>query len=96
MVMTLTIEQYRKILERIVELEKDIAALKKARTDAALNGFASATISSGGGSRSYSRFDLDKITILIGALLKELAQYRNMLFNGGKAKTINTIETIYS
>ncbi len=92
----MTIEQIRKILTHIADLESDIESLKKARIEAGTTGFASATLSSGGGSKSYTRYDLDKITLLINTLLKELAQYRNMLLNNGKAKTIHTIETIYS
>lgn len=91
----MTIIQQRKILEKIVGLEKDIDELKKARNEVALTGYASATLSSSGGSKSYTRLDLDKMTNLINQLKIELAQYRNLLFSG-KAKTINTIVTIYS
>lgn len=91
----MTIIQQRKILEKIVGLEKDIDELKKARNEVALTGYASATLSSSGGSKSYTRLDLDKMTNLINQLKIELAQYRNLLFCG-KAKTINTIVTIYS
>lgn len=91
----MTVVQQRKILEKIVGLEKDIEALKKARTEVALTGYASATLSSSGGSKSYTRLDLDKMTNLIDQLKTELTQYRNLLFSG-KAKTINTIVTVYS
>lgn len=91
----MTVVQQRKILEKIVGLEKDIEELKKARTEVALTGYASATLSSTGGSKSYTRLDLDKMTNLINQLRTELTQYRNLLFSG-KAKTINTITTIYS
>lgn len=91
----MTVVQQRKILEKIVGLEKDIEALKQARTEVALTGYSSATLSSSGGSRSYTRLDLDKMTNLIDQLKAELAQYRNLLFTG-KAKTISTITTVYS
>lgn len=91
----MTIEQQRKILTRISELESDIAALKKVRMEIATSGYASATISSQGGSQSYSRMDLDKIAKLIQELQEELAQYTNMLLTG-KGKTLHTIATIYS
>lgn len=91
----MTIIQQRKILEKIVGLEKDIDELKKARNEVALTGYASATLSSSGGSKSYTRLDLDKMTNLINQLKIELAQYRNLLFSG-KAKMINTIVTVYS
>lgn len=46
--------------------------LKQARIDAITNGFASATISTGGGSKSYSRFSPEQFTYVINELLKEL------------------------
>ena len=91
----MTVVQQKKILEKIVGLENDIEALKKARTQVALSGYASATLSSSGGSKSYTRLDLDKMTNLIDQLKTELTQYRNLLFDG-KAKNINTIVTVYS
>ena len=57
----MTVVQQKKILEKIVGLENDIEALKKARTQVALSGYASATLSSSGGSKSYTRLDLDKM-----------------------------------
>lgn len=59
------------------------------------NGYASATISSSGGSKSYTRIDLDKITNLINELQRELEQYRNLLSNG-QSNPLRTIVTIYS
>lgn len=75
-------EQKRKILQRIVDIEHDIDELKKARTEIAVNGYASATLASGGGSRSYTRIDISKLTEAISALTSELKQLRNLLCTG--------------
>lgn len=75
----MTTEQKRKLLKRIAETEQDIDSLKKARTEIAANGYASATLASGGGSKSYTRLDISKITELISALTGELKQLRDML-----------------
>lgn len=61
------------------EVEKDIEELKRCRSEIAKNGYASATMSSGGGSKSYTRLDLTKITEAISALTSELKQLRAML-----------------
>lgn len=55
----MTITQQKKILTKIVELESDIDILKKARIEALANGYASATISSSGGSKSFTRWTPD-------------------------------------
>lgn len=75
----MTTAQKKKVLERIVALSKDIQALKAARVEVGLNGYASASLSSGGGSKSYTRIDLDKMTGLINELQRELEQNRNLL-----------------
>lgn len=92
---TMTIIQKRKVLERIVEIENNLDVLEDARIDAAVNGYASATLSSSGGSKSYTRIDLDKITNLIGELKRELTKLRNIL-RYGVSKQITSIATIYS
>lgn len=78
----MTTEQQRKILERISQTQADIDALKKVRVKLATSGTASATMSSGGGSRSYTRMDISKITEAISALTSELKQLRAMLSGG--------------
>ena len=87
--------QKRKILKRIQVLESDIEELKRCRTEIAKTGYASATISSAGGSKSYTRTDISKITEAINALTTELEYTRNLLgvSNGGNGlwKTILTI-----
>lgn len=75
----MTITQQRKLLQRMSEVEKDIEELKRCRSEIAKNGYASATMSSGGGSKSYTHIDLSKITEAIAALTSELKQLRGML-----------------
>lgn len=82
----MTITQKRKILTRIAEVESDIEELKKARSEIAKNGYASATMSSGGGSKSYTHLDLSKITEAISALTSELKKLRAML--SGSSSTL--------
>lgn len=91
----MTTSQKRKILERIVLVEQDIDTLKKARNEVGINGYASATISTSGGSKSYTRLDLDKMTLLIKQLMKELEQLRNLLASGS-ATQLTTIPIVYS
>ena len=47
--------QKRKILTKIQSISKDIEILKQVRLEVATSGYASATLSSGGGSQSYTR-----------------------------------------
>lgn len=68
--------------------------MKEARIEAALNGYASASISTSGGSKSYSRMTPDQFTQVINELLKELDQWRSILVTG-KSRPIKTIATIY-
>lgn len=58
----MTTLQKKKILVRIAQVEADIEELKRCRVEIAKTGYASATMSSGGGSKSYTRLDLSKIT----------------------------------
>lgn len=89
----MTTAQKRKLLEKIIQIEDDISQLERARIDAAVSGYASCSLSSSGGARSYTRITLDQITNLINELNRQLASLRSLFFgNGG----IQTIETIYS
>ena len=90
----MTIAQRKKIMKKISGLENDIEVLKKARLDIAANGFASASMSSGGGAKSYTRVDLDKISSLISELVKELSEWRNLLVTGNP-RQIKTMVTVY-
>jgi hypothetical protein len=91
----MTVTQQRKILTRISELESDIETLRKVRIELATSEYVSATLSSQGGSKSYTRLDFDKISKLLAELENELQQYKSIL-SSGRGKTIGTIVTIYS
>ena len=91
----MTTLQKRKILKKIQEIELDLDTLQKTRLEIAVNGYASATLASSGGSKSYTRLDLDKITSLIEELSRELKSKRSLL-NSESSMTISTIATIYS
>lgn len=77
------------------EVEKDIAELKRCRVEIAKNGYASATMSSGGGSRSYTRLDLSKITEAISSLTSELKKLRNMLKDIGSQTLWQNVLVVY-
>ena len=81
----MTITQKRKVLQRISDIENDIAELKKARQEVASSGYASATVSSGGGSRSYTRSDISKITEAISALTSEMKKLKALLAGGSSS-----------
>ena len=83
----MTIEQQRKILKRIANLESDIEQLKQCRKQLAVDGYASATMSSGGGSKSYTKMDIAKLTELIAELQGELKSCRSMLNGGHSTET---------
>ena len=87
----MTITQKRKVLQRISDIENDIAELKKARQEVASSGYASATISSGGGSKSFTRSDISKITEAISALTSEMKKLRAMLAGGGSSIWTNVL-----
>jgi hypothetical protein len=84
----------KKIIERMAEVQESLDVLKQARIDALAKGYASATISSGGGSKSYTRYSPDQFTQVINELLKELSQLRNLLVTG-VSSPIKTIVTVY-
>ena len=81
----MTITQKRKVLQRISDIENDIAELKKARQEVAASGYASATVSSGGGSKSFTRSDISKITEAISALISEMKKLRALLAGGSSS-----------
>lgn len=58
----MTVEQKRKVLRRIVDLEHDISELKRVRMEIASSGYASATLASSGGSKSYTRQSISSVT----------------------------------
>ena len=91
----MTIIQKRTVLQRMSEVENDIAELKRCRSEIAKTGYASATISSGGGSKSYTRMDLSKITEAISALTSELKKLRAMLKNVGSQQLWSNVLVVY-
>lgn len=90
-------EQKRKILIRIQEVDKEISDLKAVRAQLLANPYQSATISSGGGSRSYTVADSNKLSETIAELTEELKELRALL--GGSGNTgpfkIRQLYTIY-
>lgn len=62
----------------------------------AKNGYASATMSSGGGSKSYTHIDIAKITEAISALTSELKQLKAMLAGGNQQTLWTNVHVIYS
>lgn len=91
----MTTEQKRKILKRIAEIEGDVSELKRARTEIATNGYASATLASGGGSRSYTRLDISKLTEAIAALTSEMKKLKAMLVDAGQQTLWTNVHVIY-
>ena len=89
----MTITQKRKVLQRISDIENDIAELKKARQEVASSGYASATVSSGGGSSSYTRSDISKITEAISALISEMKKLKALLAGGSSSIWTNVLIT---
>lgn len=89
----MTIEQERKILTKIQKLEQDIETIDKTILEIGVSGYASATLGSGGGSKSYTRQSIDQLTKLREFMTKQVAKYRKLL-NGGSG--ISTIYTVYS
>ena len=65
--------------------------MKKARQEVASSGYASATVSSGGGSRSYTRSDISKITEAISALTSEMKKLRALLAGGSSSNWTNVL-----
>ena len=91
----MTTVQKRKVLQRMSEVEQDLEELKRCRVEIAKNGYASATMSSGGGSRSYTHLDLSKITEAISALTSELKKLRAMLKNVGSQQLWSNVLVVY-
>lgn len=91
----MTVYQKKKVLKKIEELQENIEVLREARMEAMLNGYASASISSGGGSKAYSRFTPEQYSTLIVELERELKQYMSLIVNG-TTTPFRTIATIWS
>lgn len=91
----MTTSQKRQIIERIAETEADIATMRRVRMEVAASGFASASLASGGGSKSYTRLDLARIIQLISALEKEVMGLRKLLAPASTVQPATTY-TVYS
>ena len=87
--------QSRKILKRIQTIESDLESLRAVRAKLATAEYASATMSSGGGSKSYTRADVGRISTTIHELEVELRQLRAMLATGGHSGLWSTINYVY-
>ena len=87
--------QKKKILQKIQETKAALEVLRNARLEAVANGYSSASISSGGGSQSYTRYTPDQFTALIRELEEELRQYICLLRNG-TTTPFRRIETVWS
>lgn len=93
----MTTLQKRKILIKVANLEKDIEALRECRKNICANGYASATLSSGGGSKSYTRLDIGKVTDAINEMTKELEEYKAILSCGSPTSPfkLGSVLTVY-
>ena len=91
----MTAQQKRSALQRMQTAERDLAELRRVRTELAKSGYASASISSGGGSKSYTRADVSKVTDAIRNLVREIAALRSMLTSGSRFR-IDSVLHIFS
>lgn len=83
----------KKIMLKIQNLDAQISSIEETQFEIASNGYASASISSTGGSKSYTKLDLPKITALINSLKIERKKYQLML--GGNQFGIGKILHFY-
>lgn len=91
----MTTTQKRQIIERIAQTEADLATMRRVRMEVAASGFSSASLASGGGSKSYTRLDLARILQLISALENEVKGLRKLLAPATSIQTTTTY-TVYS
>lgn len=89
----MTIGQLRKIIAKVNRLEAEIERLEEVRIRLASAEFASATVSAGSGSKSYTRADLSKVDATVKTLKRQLANCRKLLNgeNQGLGKAIYTV-----
>lgn len=90
----MTIGQKRKTILKIQKIEGDILALEDVRLRLASAEEASVSISAGGGSRSYTRADLGKLTSAIACLKVQLRNLRKLLAGENQALG-RAIYTVY-
>ena len=92
----MTTTQQRKVLQRIQTLEADIEAIEKARADVLKSGYASATLTSGGGSKSYTRLDIARMTEAINSMKNELNKLQRLLSRNGQQDIWKQVLVVYS
>lgn len=90
----MTAVQLRKIIAKVSRLESDIEKLEEVRIRLASSEYASATISAGSGSKSYTRADLSKVDSTIKTLKRQLTCCRKLL-NGESQGVGKMIYTVY-
>lgn len=90
----MTISQKRKTLKRIQDLEHDIGQLEAVRMELASSGYASASLASAGGNKSYTRVDISKVSEAIAELKAELKGQRRLLAGSSQAMP-SQIYTVY-
>ena len=89
----MTVEKERKILQKIQTIQTEISALEDARARLATQEYVTVSMSSGSGSKSFSRQDITKIQYALNQLRKELVSLRKMLY--GNATIGTTIIKIW-
>jgi hypothetical protein len=90
----MTIAQKRKAIAKIQAIESDIITLEAVRLRLASAEYASATLSSGGGSRSYTRADISRVRTTIADLKSQLSNLRKLL-RGESQALGRAIYTVY-
>ncbi len=90
----MTIGQKRKIIAKVQQLEGDVGQLEAVRVRLASAEFASASLSTGGGSQSYTRADIAKVDAAIKSMTAQLARLRRLL-RGDAPGLGRTIYTVY-
>ncbi len=83
------------LANELVSLTRDIAAIDKAIREIATAGYASASLSSGGGSKSYTRLDLAGLRALRAELATRRAAVASAL-SGRSATGIRHLVTVRS
>ena len=83
------------LARQLVSLTRDIAAIDEAIRQIATAGYASASLSSGGGSKSYTRLDLGNLRALRAELATRRAAVTSAL-SGRSATGIRHLVTVRS
>lgn len=81
-------------IKRLNECARNLRALEKAAMEAATSGTASATISAGGGSKSYTRLSPSQIQELIGYWKREYSYAKAAIT--GRSALIKSVMVVRS